>query len=50
MSECRPVKGFEWMTEDEIDTNFDTWYILEVDLKYPNQLHDTHNDYPLAHQ
>lgn len=24
MSECRPVEGFEWTTEDEIDTNFDT--------------------------
>ena len=43
MSECCPLKGFEWMTENEIDTNFDTWYILGVDLIYPNQLHDTHN-------
>ena len=23
-------------------------YFLEVDLKYPNELHELHNDYPLA--
>ena len=23
-------------------------WILEVDLEYPAQLHDAHNDYPLA--
>ena len=23
-------------------------YILEVDPKYPNELHEWHNDYPLA--
>ena len=31
-----------------IDKKIDVGYILEVDLKYPNELHDLHNDYPLA--
>ena len=26
----------------------DVGFILEVDLKYPNELHELHNDYPLA--
>ena len=24
------------------------WYILEVDLEYPHELHELQNDYPLA--
>ena len=26
----------------------DTGYLLEVDLEYPDELHELHNDYPLA--
>ena len=28
--------------------NGNTGYFLEVDLEYPKELHDLHNDYPLA--
>ena len=26
----------------------DIYFILEVDLKYPNTLHEEHNEYPLT--
>ena len=31
-----------------INKNSDAGYILEVDLKYPKELHELHNDYRLA--
>ena len=31
-----------------IDKNSSVGYGLEVDLEYPRELHDLHNDYPLA--
>ena len=31
-----------------INEKSDAGYFLEVDLKYPDELHDLHNDYPLA--
>ena len=31
-----------------IKNNSSTGYVLEVDLEYPKELHDTHNDYLLA--
>ena len=52
MSQPLPIGEFEWMCEEE----FKNWRsnasssgcILEVDLKYPKEIHDLHNDYPLA--
>ena len=31
-----------------IKNNSSTGYLLEVDLEYSQELHDIHNDYPLA--
>ena len=53
MNKPLPTKGFKWMSEDELNnwksrTNQGVGCILEVDLEYPKELHDLHNDYPLA--
>jgi len=50
MSKPLPTHGFQWMTEEELDNWSSTPCILEVELKYPEELHDLHNDYPLAPQ
>ena len=54
MSKPLPVGGFEWMSEKELE-NWEEFVeeegvgcILEVDLEYPAELHDFHNDFPLA--
>ena len=51
-----PTGNYQWLSVDEIkkldllsiDPDGDTCYILEVDLEYPREIHDRHNDYPLA--
>ena len=54
MSEYFPYKEFEWLKNvDEFDVNSineksEIGYFLEVDLEYPDELHELHNDYPLA--
>ena len=48
-----PYRSLKWddkITEDDI-INYDngrTGFILEVDLEYPKELQELHNDYPLA--
>ena len=48
-----PYKNFTWddtLKEEDIINfkNNNIGYILEVDLEYPKELHDLHNDYPMA--
>ena len=54
MSECLPYGEFKWLKiVDEFDVISVSeksliGYFLKVDLKYPDELHELHNDYPLA--
>ena len=48
MSMKLPTHGFKWMNDKELRVWRKFPCILEVDLEYPNHLHDLHNDYPLA--
>ena len=56
MSQYLPTGNFRWMTDKEINkidlgkykADSKEGLILEVDLEYPQELHDLHNDYPLA--
>ena len=51
-----PTKNFRWLEEKEIESfdvrstnaDGDKCYILEVDMEYPETLHDHHTDFPLA--
>ena len=57
MSEKLPTHGFKWLSCGEMEKLFNNrviqvWEkipcILEVDLEYPENLHDLHNDYPFC--
>ena len=43
-----PTHGFKWMSNKELTVWRKYPCILEVDLEYPERLHDLHSDYPLA--
>lgn len=55
---CKPLPTgqFVWLKDTEFETfnlndkneNDPVGYILEVDLSYPDHLHESHNDFPLA--
>ena len=56
MSQPLPTGGFEWVegcrqlsgSISDHSTDSPMGYILEVDLEYPEELHDKHNAYPLV--
>ena len=48
MSKKLPTSGFKCMTDDELDNWKHLSCILEVNLLYPEDLHDLHNDYALT--
>ena len=54
MSEYIPYEEFKWLKNvDEFDVMSVNeksliGYFLEADLEYPDELHELHNDYPLA--
>ena len=53
MSKLLPTSGFKWVDPKEFDLNEYTsnslkGYVLEVDLEYPEELYELHNDYLLA--
>ena len=56
MSQYLPTGNFNWMTDKEISKidlgkykkDGKKGLILEVDLEYPRELHDMHNDYSVA--
>ena len=55
MSQKLPVNGFKWVKnvsqkDEDFIKNYvedrDIDYFLEVDIEYPRELHDLHNDLP----
>ena len=57
MGKKLPTHGFKWLSSGEMEKLFNnqvvqvwekTPCILEVDLEYPEELHDLHNDYPFC--
>lgn len=55
MMQCLPLDGFSWCDENftaedilQITDDSPTGYIFEVDLEYPQHLHDSHKDYPFC--
>ena len=55
MSQLLPTGGFKWVNDVSIFTpdgigrlakRGSKGYMLEVDVKYPKELHDLHNDFP----
>ena len=53
MSKFLPTIGFKWTDPEEFDLNKYIGnslkeFVLEVDLQYPEELRELHNNHPLA--
>ena len=56
MSQYLPYSKYKWLNKKELDKSYLSsisenrfnGYILDVDLEYPDELHELQNDYPLA--
>ncbi|KAK4874041.1 hypothetical protein RN001_013401 [Aquatica leii] len=56
MREYLPRTGFTWLSSEAVDSfnvldipdDAEEGYVLEVDLEYPDNLHDHHNDLPFC--
>ena len=56
MNQYLPYSEFKWLSQKEISgfyltsisENSSIGYVLEVDLEYPSELHELHDNYPLA--
>ncbi len=53
MSQYLPHNNFQWINAntiniEKLDEDDEIGYILEVDLEYPSNLHNDHNDYPFC--
>ena len=53
MSKFLPTSGFKWIDLKDFDSNkyssnSSKGCVLEIDLEYPKELCELHNDYPLA--
>ena len=55
MRQCFPTGGFKWMELET--TSLEFWsefvlnqhgYMFEVDIVYPKEFHDSHDNLPLA--
>ena len=51
-----PTRNFRWLDQTVVETfpiskiypEGDIFFVLQVDLECPEEIHDWHNDYPLA--
>ena len=51
MSQPLPIRGFHWVdikpdTISKLAKRKSKGYLLEVDIRYPKELHNSHNDLP----